>query len=168
MFGCNTYGRVYVVSISHRIINSIREVSGKRRKKDKESERNSYYWRRSAERWLQGVYYEPCKERARENINIVVLCCKLHCNTKYSKMQIKLQTVCYVQSDRRILDTRVPEGEELLVLELISLIYESFVDLQGMKYIRYHRTLQKGWTGSKKKKRMATYEKNPNRINSIP
>lgn len=66
-------------------------------------------------------------------------------------MQIKLQTVCYVQTDRRILDTRVPEGEELLVLELISLIfYESFVDLQGMNYIGYHRTLQEGWKGSTK------------------
>ena len=171
MFGCNTYGRVYVVSISHRIINSIREVSGKRRKKDKESERNSYYCgRRSAERWLQGLYYEPCKERARENINIVVLCCKLHCNTKYSKMQIKLQIVCLLCAIRS--NTRVPdEGEELLVLEHISLIYESFVDLQGMNYIGYHRTLQEGWKGSKKQKvknRMATHEKNPNRINSIP
>jgi hypothetical protein len=85
-------------------------------------------------------------------------------------MQIKLQIVCLLCAIRS--NTRVPdEGEELLVLEHISLIYESFVDLQGMNYIGYHRTLQEGWKGSKKQKvknRMATHEKNPNRINSIP
>lgn len=107
MFGCNTYGRVYVVSISHRIINSIRKESGKRRKKDKESERNSYYCgRRSAERWLQGLYYEPCKERVRERERISILWyCVANCTVILNIVKCKLSyrsSVCYVQSDRTL------------------------------------------------------------------